>query len=340
MTEETAAVRPRKSLTPKWSTENIIAFLETYQHFHLLWDMRNADYSNKHKREKEMEKLREVLIQKGLVVPDILFLRNKIKIIKTTYRQELQKLEESKKNGMGTDEVYEPKLFWFYEADCFLRHVVANRPSSSIMQLQGKKTYQCHDEFGESGCSKVLSEGIFNGMLEIVSEDATEDGCDVNNGSFVLTDNSLQKSSTITSEIRRIKKKRRYGKIFKIDKVLAKPQKLVNACVQSRTTPTQHFYKEQDEYDFFAQHIAEQLRKLPTKRFILLQNKIQGLVTAERMEHLTEDPQSCSPNHRPASSPPEIKGKDGKDHLWFNGHLYAKQSTDVDSTKVNHLRTD
>nr|CAH7730697.1 unnamed protein product [Callosobruchus chinensis] len=41
---------------------------------------------------------------------DAKLLNSKIKSIKHVYRQELQKIEESKKSGCGTDQVYKPKL--------------------------------------------------------------------------------------------------------------------------------------------------------------------------------------------------------------------------------------
>ncbi|PNF22504.1 hypothetical protein B7P43_G14378 [Cryptotermes secundus] len=42
----------------------------------------------------------------------------------------------------------------------------------------------------------------------------------------------------------------------------------------------------EDEYETFAKHIANQLRTLPTRSFILLQGKIQNLITIERLNCL------------------------------------------------------
>lgn len=44
----------------------------------------------------------------------------------------------------------------------------------------------------------------------------------------------------------------------------------------------------EDEYDAFAKHIAAQLRTLPTPNFVMLQEKIQALVTAVRLSSLKE----------------------------------------------------
>jgi hypothetical protein len=39
--------------------------------------------------------------------------RRKIKIIKTVYSQELNKIMKSKKSGAGTNDFYKPQLVWF-----------------------------------------------------------------------------------------------------------------------------------------------------------------------------------------------------------------------------------
>lgn len=120
----------------KWNSDDIFKFLEIYQQFELLWNIRHSEYVNKQKRESAMRRLMSDLQQEGIEVPDISFLRNKIKVIKTTYRQERLKVEESKSSGKGTDDLYVPKLTWFDLADSFLRFVVVTRPSKSNMVLK------------------------------------------------------------------------------------------------------------------------------------------------------------------------------------------------------------
>jgi hypothetical protein len=50
------------------------------------------------------------LTLKGLTAD---YVRSKIKIIKTVCRQELNKVMKSKKSGVGTNDLYKPKLVWF-----------------------------------------------------------------------------------------------------------------------------------------------------------------------------------------------------------------------------------
>lgn len=119
----------------KWSSDEITIFLEIFQNHELLWNIRHEDYVDKPKRESAMKKLRDELLQQNIVIPDIAFLRSKIKSIKTTYRQECMKVEESKSSGQGTDNLYVPKLTWYSLADSFLRAVVVTRSSTSNLKV-------------------------------------------------------------------------------------------------------------------------------------------------------------------------------------------------------------
>ena len=47
--------------------------------------------------------------------------------------------------------------------------------------------------------------------------------------------------------------------------------------------------KQEDEYDNFGKHIVSQLRLLPTRNAIILQEKIQSLITHERLVCLSEN---------------------------------------------------
>lgn len=119
----------------KWSSDDITKFLEIFQNYELLWNIRHINYVDKPKRESSMRRLFDDLQEQSIVVTDIPFLRSKIKSIKTTYRQERIKVEESKASGKGTDDLYVPKLAWYDLADSFLRVVVVTRTSTSNLKV-------------------------------------------------------------------------------------------------------------------------------------------------------------------------------------------------------------
>jgi hypothetical protein len=70
---------------------------------------------------------------KQLNIPDLTQegVKLKIKSIHSRYSSELAKVLKSEKSGAGRDDVYGPKLFWFKQADLFLRSVCTPRLSST-----------------------------------------------------------------------------------------------------------------------------------------------------------------------------------------------------------------
>lgn len=65
----------------KWNSNNIIDFLRMYEKYPLLWNIKHKDYCN--------IKLKDEL-------------KAKIKNIKDVYRNELAKIEKSRKSGSGS----------------------------------------------------------------------------------------------------------------------------------------------------------------------------------------------------------------------------------------------
>jgi hypothetical protein len=56
----------------------------------------------------------------GLTQEDV---KLQIRSISSRYSSELAKVLKSEKSGAGRDDIYVPKLFWFKQADLFLRSV-------------------------------------------------------------------------------------------------------------------------------------------------------------------------------------------------------------------------
>ena len=57
----------------------------------------------------------------------------------------------------------------------------------------------------------------------------------------------------------------------------------------------------EDQYSIFSHHIATQLRQLPIKNFVILQEKIQSLITEERLAAMAFDHLPQSPSTYPVS---------------------------------------
>nr|CAH7740931.1 unnamed protein product [Callosobruchus chinensis] len=144
---------------------------------------------------------------------DAKLLKSRIKSIKDSYRQELQKIEKSKKSGCGTDQIYKPKLSWFTDAT-YLSEVVTTRSSTSNLPPEPpKKRVRKHLDNRKSD-NEDISQAIK--QLDCIANNAAMD----------------------------------------------KP------------------------YDLFGRYVASELRQLPKREAILLQQNIQNSITQAKLEML------------------------------------------------------
>lgn len=91
----------------------------------------HKDYCNIKLKDEIFKSFYSELESQGLVEGmDEKQLKTKIKNIKDVYRNELAKIEKSRKNGSGIDDIYYPKLVWFDQPN-FFREVLSTRNSQS-----------------------------------------------------------------------------------------------------------------------------------------------------------------------------------------------------------------
>jgi len=93
-----------------------------------LWNVKSENYRNRNIRDKAMEEMVKQLNIPDLTQEDV---ELKIKSIRSRNSSELAEVLRSEKSGAGRDNIYVPKLFWFKQADLFLRSVCTPRLSSS-----------------------------------------------------------------------------------------------------------------------------------------------------------------------------------------------------------------
>jgi hypothetical protein len=70
----------------KWNSDEIVKFLDIYEHHECLWNIRHSDYSSKLKRDSMMSKFMSDIIRENAFIENIECLRKKIKIIKNTIK--------------------------------------------------------------------------------------------------------------------------------------------------------------------------------------------------------------------------------------------------------------
>lgn len=94
----------------KWSPELTLQFVTEYVQNECLWNFKSVQYKNKNSRLQAYNRMKENLNIPNFGAKEII---KKIKIIRSTYSQELKKIRESRKYGSSTDEIYVPTLKWF-----------------------------------------------------------------------------------------------------------------------------------------------------------------------------------------------------------------------------------
>jgi len=113
----------------KVNRELLEDFIRAYQSQPCLWRIKSKDCHDKAKRDAAYDillkkyRLIDVNADKDAVV-------KKINAFRTNYRREKRKVEESRHSGIGTDEIYEPSL-WYYHLFDFLGDQDTPRSSSS-----------------------------------------------------------------------------------------------------------------------------------------------------------------------------------------------------------------
>ena len=124
----------------KWNVDCIIKFLSIYEHYPLLWNVKDENYYNTKLKDEVFQRLSKELDENELLGGmDMKQLDTNIISIKDVYRQELHKIEKSKKSGCGAEEVYSPKLLWFHNAS-FLAEVIGTRQSTSNLVSKNRHT--------------------------------------------------------------------------------------------------------------------------------------------------------------------------------------------------------
>jgi hypothetical protein len=62
----------------KWSSEDVVKFLDVYEESEGLWNIRHSDYNNQMKRDSAMLKLMGEILKRNLAVKNVEVLRKKI----------------------------------------------------------------------------------------------------------------------------------------------------------------------------------------------------------------------------------------------------------------------
>ena len=109
----------------------LIDCIRLYKELPSLWKIKSEDYNDRNKKIRDyrilLEKYRERYPKAA--VEDV---KKKFNALRTNFRKEMKKVENSKKSGAGSEDLYEPTL-WYYSEMEFLKD--QETPSESICTI-------------------------------------------------------------------------------------------------------------------------------------------------------------------------------------------------------------
>ncbi|XP_053615852.1 uncharacterized protein LOC128678380 [Plodia interpunctella] len=245
----------------RWGDEKTTQFIHLYRQHECLWNPSSPLYKNKVARDYAYNKIQEAF---KLPVQEI---KNKIKSLRSTYHQELKKVDNSKSTGNGSSELYKPNLAWFKEME-FLNDTFEHRRSIQIeLQLQPSLQTTVKIEPPESSsetCNSTVEPPQSTSQHTSVSPQQSFTQTNVTRNDPPTTSASSTKKT--------VQNKRKHDK----NQTLSTLQRLEKISAAINTRP------KEDEFYYFGQNVAAQLRSLPLHDALDLQSKIQMLISTER----------------------------------------------------------
>lgn len=120
-------------MAERFSDSQMLKLVEIYRDYECLWNVTSALYKNHDARQSAYKQIAEKLNISGISDKDI---PKKIKNLRSSYYQELKKIEKSTRSGSDRDSVYKPKVSWFSIADGFLRAFKNKEKTFSNVSIQ------------------------------------------------------------------------------------------------------------------------------------------------------------------------------------------------------------
>ncbi|XP_045132262.1 uncharacterized protein LOC123516724 [Portunus trituberculatus] len=98
----------------QWSRQDTAWIIDMYRQKPCLWNIKSADYKDRNKRVTALTAITREIEKKyaSVTIADI---KKKLDCLRNQYRREMRQMENSRKSGAGTDDVYSPKLWCFDE---------------------------------------------------------------------------------------------------------------------------------------------------------------------------------------------------------------------------------
>lgn len=252
----------------KWKEDHTPIFLELFKKYECLWNNKSEAYKRKDVRDYAIESLISDLNFPGVTESDV---KAKIKTIRTRYVSELSKIKTSESISAGRDDIYVPKLFWFKQADSFLRGVCTPRRSTGNMCIP---KYELTQDLEVDEDTEEISE-----VDNFEEKDTSIEICsplerDVTSLENQASHNGISANDATSFEKR--SRKRKYSTDFVFDKsAINKLRKIAHEIKEN-----------ENEFDLFCKSLAVQLKNMPLHCALVCQEKLQSVMTRERLSQI------------------------------------------------------
>ncbi|XP_068226262.1 uncharacterized protein [Palaemon carinicauda] len=140
-----------------WSRKDTTWLISMYRQQSCLWNVKSADYKNRKMRLAALTAIKTELQKKhgNITIKDI---KKKLDTLRSQYRREMRQLENSRKSGSLTDDVYSPKCWCFGDLS-FLTDGDTMRTSPSNINLDTfKEAVVEHSDHEVTGKNKEEDE--------------------------------------------------------------------------------------------------------------------------------------------------------------------------------------
>ncbi|XP_059049666.1 uncharacterized protein LOC131844731 [Achroia grisella] len=230
----------------RWSELDTTKLVELYKSNSLLWDARHKFYRSTSERNRAYEKILEVLQNPNISVSDI---KIKIKNMRSTYHTEHRKMHNFKIEGHDYIPSQSTKI-WFTKLKEIMEQVQKN-------EEEGVEIGSDSDDNQET-------------VIDCIDENEADDG-----DAYVV---SIRQEYLDELENRNQKAMADNSEEF------SQPQKKF-ASTRTYSKPVQECNRGMkfDEFQLFANNMAEQLRTLPLAKALELQVELQTLIAKERI---------------------------------------------------------
>ncbi|XP_071056983.1 uncharacterized protein [Onthophagus taurus] len=266
----------------------------------------------------------------GLTIAD---LKNKIKTIRTMYKKEHSLVCKSIKSGMGTEELYVPKLFWYKRADIFRNGVTNTRVTSSNLNLQSddaENEAETQDEnvFPASTSASVTVENG-NTQKDAMHSEKTE----------TANQSTKKQSKTTNVFCVPLSRKRKISGNENISTICAAIDKLDEVVQRNKSNVD-------DEFDIFAKYIAVQLKQMPLYDAIICQEQIESVIRQKRLQAPCQYQNTPSPAFSPSqyhSSPSPSLSNNMDGEYWsssVSNQLCDRQQCGEDLQESSNIVTE